>query len=192
MAHALTALRTVLAVPFAWLMSRGDPASTWLAAGALVLAIASDLLDGPVARRTGRASSVGRAFDHSADFLFVTGGLLGGAARGAFPLALPVLVIAAFAQYVIDSYWLHRERELRMSSLGRWNGILYFVPVCADLLLRTGALAWLRLDFAAPLVWWICWALVVTTVLSIADRALALSRTAPDSRGGGTGGRWPR
>ena len=117
----------------------------WLAALAIVLAIATDLLDGPVARRRGTASAAGRAFDHTADFLFVTAGLLGGALRGVFPLLLPILVVIAFAQYVVDSYWLHRTRELRMSPLGRWNGILYFVPSCGDVLVRTGVLSALGL-----------------------------------------------
>ncbi len=181
MAHTLTAIRLALALPFAWLMSRGGGAEAWLAAGAIALAIATDVADGRVARRTGRASAAGRAFDHSSDFVFVTGGLFGGALRDAFPLLLPCLIVIAFAQYVIDSYWLHRVRELRMSSLGRWNGILYFVPLCGDVLVRTGVLGWLGLGLLAPLVGWIAWALVASTVLSIGDRLFALSRRAPDS-----------
>ncbi len=182
MAHLLTGLRLALALPFAWCMSRDGDLSAWLAAAAIAIAIATDLADGPVARRTGRASAAGRVFDHSSDFLFVTGGLVGGALRGAFPPLLPLLVVVAFAQYVIDSYWLHQVRELRMSSLGRWNGILYFVPLVGDVLVRTGLLAALGLGLLAPLVPWIAWALVGSTALSIGDRLLALSRTGPGSR----------
>ena len=181
MAHALTGVRLLLALPFAWWMARGDPASAWLAGGALVLAIATDLLDGPVARRTGRASAAGRAFDHTSDFVFVSAGLLAGAWRGVFPLLLAPLVAVAFAQYVTDSYLLHRERQLRMSALGRWNGIFYFVPLVGDVLVRTGLLEALWLGALAPLVGWIAWGLVVTTLLSIGDRLLALSRKAPGS-----------
>lgn len=163
-------------------MSRGGgDAAAWLAAGAIVLAIVTDLLDGPVARRSGSASAAGRAFDHTSDFLFVTAGLVGGALRGAFPLLLPMLIAVAFAQYVVDSYWLHRQRQLRMSALGRWNGILYFVPLCGDVLVRTGVLAALGLGVLAPLVPWIAWALVASTLLSIGDRVLAFSRTDPGS-----------
>jgi len=180
-AHALTAARLLLAAPFALWMWRGDTASAWLAAAAIVVAIATDLADGVVARKLGTASAAGRAFDHASDFLFVTGGLLGGALRGAFPLLLPALVAVAFAQYVIDSYLLRRERQLVMSNLGRWNGVLYFVPVCGDVLVRTGVLDMIGLGVLTPLVGWIAWALVFSTVASIADRLLALSRTAPGS-----------
>jgi phosphatidylglycerophosphate synthase len=191
MAHALTALRLALALPFAWWMSQGGAAAANWAAFAIALAIATDLADGPIARRSGRASAAGRAFDHTSDFLFVLGGLLGGALRGVFPVLLPVLVAVAFAQYVVDSYWLHRVRELRMSRLGRWNGILYFVPLVGDVLVRTGLLEALSLGVLAPLVPWIAWALVATTLVSIVDRLLALSRKAPDSPGAGTTTRSP-
>ena len=72
-------------------------------------AIVTDLTDGPLARRSGTASPFGGTFDHTTDFLFVVSGLAGGVVRGVIPWLLPVLVVAAFAQYVIDSYWLHRH-----------------------------------------------------------------------------------
>ena len=96
-----------------------------------------------IARRRGTASAAGGLFDHATDCLFVAAGLAGGAARGAFPWVLPALVVAAFAQYVADSYWLHRGRSLRGSRLGRWNGILYFAPLVGDILVRLGW-TWLR------------------------------------------------
>ena len=42
---------------------------------------------------------------------------------------LPALIPFAFGQYVVDSYVWHRQRQLRASFLGRWNGIFYFVPI---------------------------------------------------------------
>ncbi|MBW2280488.1 MAG: CDP-alcohol phosphatidyltransferase family protein [Deltaproteobacteria bacterium] len=176
-AHLLTGTRLVLVAPFALLMLRDDAAARWLAAGSLVLAIATDLLDGPAARRAalrnGRGESAwGRAFDHGTDFLFVTAGLFAMAARGAAPWLLPVLICLAFAQYVVDSYWLGRQRQLRMSTLGRWNGIFYFVPLCADV----GSRALLGGALAQPVLW-LGWALAASTLLSIADRLLALRRS---------------
>ncbi len=56
-------------------------------------------------------------------------GLAGAAMTGAVTPLLPVLVPIAFGQYVVDSYVWHRQRQLRASFLGRWNGILYFVPL---------------------------------------------------------------
>jgi hypothetical protein len=89
------------------------------------------------------------------------------------PWILPLLVAAAFAQYVVDSYWVHRGGALRGSRLGRWNGILYFVPLAGDILVRLG------LQPLAPLVAAIAWVLVGTTVLSMAARLMA-SRRPPE------------
>jgi len=92
MANALTAVRLLLIVPFALLMARGGTRYAVLAALMFAAAVATDLLDGPLARRRGTASAAGGIFDHTVDFLFVTSGLAAGASRGAFPWILPVLV----------------------------------------------------------------------------------------------------
>lgn len=179
MANALTSARVLLTLPFILVMMRDDQGAARLAALVLGTAIATDVLDGLVARRRGLASSLGRLFDHAADCLFVTAGLAAGAARGAFPWALPVLVATAFGQYVVDSYWVDRRRALRPSALGRWNGILYFVPLAGDILARAGVGA-LR-----PVVTVLAWVLVVTTLVSMGERLWAVRRAwrrAPGSR----------
>src|SRR5438128_4643242 len=99
MANALTALRVLLALPFAFLMTWTDRWSAALAGVVLAAAIATDLLDGLVARRHGTDTSVGGVFDHAADCLVVTTGLAAAAALGVLPLMLPLLVAAAFTQY---------------------------------------------------------------------------------------------
>lgn len=174
MATTLTAVRLFLVFPFAFLMARGDGPSATLAGLALVAAIATDLLDGAVARRRETESAVGRFSDHTVDFLFVTSGLVAGATRGVFPWILPLVTTTAFVQYVIDSYWLHGQRELRMSRLGRYNGIFYFVPLCADIFIRMG------LEFLQPLLTPLVWILVVSTVLSMGERLIMVTRKAPD------------
>jgi len=189
MANALTAVRLLLILPFALLMARGGTRYAALAALMFAVAVATDLLDGPLARRRGTASAAGGIFDHTVDFLFVTSGLAAGASRGAFPWILPVLVAIAFAQYVIDSYWLHRGRRLRTSRLGRYNGILYFAPLGGDILIRLG------LTFLQPLLTLLAWILVVTTLISMAERlraVRALSREARESPGEEREGPSPR
>lgn len=190
MANALTLLRLLLAVPFAVAMVAPDARHAAWAAVILAAAIASDLADGALARRLGTASPAGRLLDHTVDVLFVTTGLVAGAARGAFPWILPVLVAAAFAQYAIDSYLVARARELRPSRLGRYNGILYFVPLGGDIAVRLGGHA-LR-----PLLTVVVWLLVASTLSSMAERLwLAVSagrRRGPASPDGGTRARPPR
>lgn len=146
------------------------------------LAVASDLLDGRVARRRGEVSSLGGLLDHSSDALFVASGLGALALHGMIPWPLPILVAAAFVQYALDSRAL-AGRRLRTSELGRLNGIAYFallgVPVVRDAL---------GLGWPSPaLVSGLGWLLVASTLLSMADRAISwtLSRKVRDSPGAG-------
>jgi CDP-diacylglycerol--glycerol-3-phosphate 3-phosphatidyltransferase len=163
-ANALTTLRLLLAAPFALFMARRDARSAGIVLIIWVAALATDFLDGPIARRRGTVSAASRLFDHATDFLFVTSGMFAGASRGAFPWVLPVCVTAAFAQYVIDSYWFHRQAGLRGSKVGRYNGILYFVPPAIDALIRLGAV------FLRPVLTVFVWLLVLSTILSMGQR----------------------
>lgn len=166
MANALTSVRLLLVVPFALYMAPGDERSATFALVVWVAALITDFLDGPIARRRGTVTAWSGTFDHTSDFLFVTSGLFAGALRGAFPWILPILVTAAFAQYVIDSYWIHRHTKLRGSKLGRYNGILYFVPSLLDILGRMG------LHFLDPLFRILVWLLVLSTVISMGQRLM--------------------
>ena len=166
MANALTAVRLLLVLPFAFFMAQGDRRSAVFALIIWVVALITDFLDGPIARRRGTVTAWSGTFDHTSDFLFVTSGLFAGASRGAFPWILPILITAAFAQYVIDSYWIHRHTKLRGSKLGRYNGILYFVPSIMDILIRMG------LHFLEPLLTILVWLLVLSTLVSMAQRLL--------------------
>ncbi len=167
-ANLLTLTRLVSAPVMALAVAHG--AST-LALVLFVAAVASDLLDGRVARRFGEASPLGGFLDHASDALFVASGLAGLAWLALVPALLPPLVVAAFTQYALDSRAL-AGHALRASALGRWNGIAYFVllgiPVVRDGL----ALGWPP----AALITALGWLLVASTLVSMTDRALALLR----------------
>ena len=163
-ANLLTAARLLLVAPFAFYMARGDRHSAAMALGIWVVALATDFADGPVARRSGTVSAFGGTFDHTTDFLFVTTGIFAGAYRGVFPWILPVLIVAAFAQYFIDSYWIHRHAKLRGSKLGRYNGMAYFAPTCMEALIGLGA------RILQPLLTILVWLLVLSTLVSMGQR----------------------
>ena len=180
MHHVLTALRLLLAAPVAWGVARpGAVPGPWLLAAVLV-AVATDYLDGIVARHAGAASDRGRLYDHSVDFVFVVTGLAAAAYAGEVPALLPLLVVAAFTQYVVDSYALHRAKRLRMSSLGRVNGVLYFLPIVLVAALRWDVAAAAR-PLGAVAVALLSWLLVGSTIASMIDRALA-PRAEEDAR----------
>jgi phosphatidylglycerophosphate synthase len=130
------------------------------------LAVVTDLADGRVARYRGQVSPLGGLLDHGSDALFVTAGLSALARSGEVPLLLPIFVFLAFVQYLVDSRGLAGQ-PLRGSSLGRFNGIAYFVllgiPVVRDALSLSQP--------GTPLVRALGWALLASTLASMAFRA---------------------
>jgi len=167
-ANALTGARLALAPLLVWAVCAGEHT---LALACFVLGVGTDLADGRVARRFGEESALGGFLDHATDALFVASGLGALAALGLAPAALPALVLAAFAQYALDSRAL-AGRPLRASALGRCNGIAYFVLLGIPVV-RDG----LRIGWPADTpVLALGWALVATTCVSMLDRGIALLR----------------
>ena len=172
MAHLLTALRLLLAVPAALAFAQPEFMPALFLVTLVGVAIATDFGDGIVARRTDTASPRGQLFDHATDFVFVTSGLAGAAITGQVTVALPIVIVVAFSQYVLDSYFLHRKKQLHMSFLGRWNGMLYFVPL---VLIAVSRLDWAAgvAEIFSTLTVLLGYLLVLSTVASIVDRAIS-------------------
>jgi phosphatidylglycerophosphate synthase len=180
MANALTAVRLALVLPTAAAFARPELLAPGVVVLLLCVAMTTDYLDGRVARTTGTASARGQLFDHGTDCFFVTGGLTGAAMTGLVTPLLPALIPVAFGQYVVDSYVWHRQPQLRASFLGRWNGVLYFVPLvliaASRLPFPAGLASFLRL--AAGVLGYV---LVASTAASMIDRATTSFRSAPGS-----------
>jgi phosphatidylglycerophosphate synthase len=172
MANLLTALRLLLAVPAALAFAQPEFMTPLLLVTLVGVAIATDFGDGIVARRRGTASPRGQLFDHTTDFLFVTSGLAGATIAGQVTVALPIVIVVAFSQYVLDSSFLHRKKQLHMSFLGRWNGMLYFVPL---VLIAVSRLDWAAgvAEIFSTLTEMLSYLLVLSTMASIVDRAIA-------------------
>jgi CDP-diacylglycerol--glycerol-3-phosphate 3-phosphatidyltransferase len=164
LSNGLTSMR-LAAAPFFYALVVGQ--AWWAACAVFWLAVVSDLVDGRLARARNETSAFGGTLDHGSDATFVTLGALALAKAGVVPLLLPVLIVAAFIQYVLDSRIL-MGRELRTSLVGRWNGIFYFVPAGIVVTRET-------LGFTFPpdgFVMVIGWVLVLSTVCSMVDRLL--------------------
>ena len=166
LSNGLTSMRLLAAPFFYWaIVSHG----WWLACLLFWLAVASDVVDGRVARARNETSAFGGALDHGTDATFVTLGQLALVKIGATPELLPILIVVSFFQYAFDSRILS-GRVLRASVIGRWNGIFYFVA--PGILVTREALG---LTFP-PDAWInaLGWLLVVSTVISMADRLIGL------------------
>lgn len=170
-ANALTLLRLVAAPGVVLAILAGQARA---AALLVALAVATDLADGRVARRFGEATRLGGLLDHAVDATFVTAGSAALAWLGVLPAVLPPLIALAFLQYALDSSLLGAG-ALRTSALGRWNGIAYYAVVALPLARDALGSAWP----APPLVYGMGWLLVVSTLVSGADRLRALRRARP-------------
>jgi len=167
-ANLLTLLRFGCIGPCAWAIVSAN----WVTAALLFsLAVITDLVDGPVARRFQHESSLGGLLDHTTDAAFVSVNLAALACVGLTNALLPLLVAAAFIQYLLDSQAL-AGASLNTSWLGKNNGIAYFVLVGIAVIRNAFELHWPSDD-------WIIfggWLLVASTLISMLDRLLALLR----------------
>lgn len=138
-----------------------------LAFGLFCVVVGSDVLDGIIARSTQQASPLGTLIDHGADAIFVTTMAVIFGSVGLIPTALSLLIPIAFIQYVADSS-LISGASLRASKFGRWNGIAYYALAgFAIFVNHFASIPSLQLLLLA------CgWILVVTTVISVAERAI--------------------
>jgi len=131
-ANLLTAVR-VIAIPVLVMGAYSAPRSRLGAAGAViafVAAAASDVWDGRVARRYGRASEAGRVFDHFADIAFLLISLATYVSLGLAPWWVPASIAAAFTFYVIDSRRQNTAApSLIGSRIGHIGGICNYVLV---------------------------------------------------------------
>ncbi len=144
----------------------------WLLQAMIVVcAVATDIVDGRIARRWQQVSPLGGLLDHGSDALFVTATLGALALGGLVPMLLPVLVAAAFTQYVLDSNAL-QGRPLRASFIGRNNGIAYFVLAGFPGMQHALGLYLVPDDY----IYWAGWVLIGTSVISMLDRLVALLR----------------
>jgi phosphatidylglycerophosphate synthase len=168
-ANALTLSRLLMAPALALAIVDG---ADRIAAALFWLAVATDVADGRVARKFGEETPYGRFFDHAADATFATVGTAALAATGALPVVLPFLIALAFTQYAMDSRSTGATTP-RKSRLGHWNGIAYYVIVAVPVMRDAMEIGW-------PGASWILgagWALVATTVVSMASR-LRFARSA--------------
>lgn len=167
-ANALTLIRLLAIGPSVWAITGGY----WgLAAALFLLAVFTDLADGPMARRFGHSSAFGGLFDHGTDALFVSSTLAALAWTGFINPYLPPLVALAFLQYVFDSSAL-AGANLRTSLIGRYNGIAYFVLVGIPVIREALELRWP----ADSLIGALAWLLVASTGISMLERGITLIR----------------
>jgi cardiolipin synthase len=136
--NLVTLLRILLIPVFWWLIVDHDTT----AAGVLVLSgvMATDWVDGLLARRTGQVSEVGKVLDPVADRLAIAAGLIALVVRGAFPLWAALLILVRDGAILVAGALVLAAKRVRIDV--RWIGkVATFSLMCA-----VPWISWGRLD----------------------------------------------
>ncbi len=121
-ADAVSLSRVALMVPFVRFVVAGSP---W-ALMVLAAIVASDLLDGPIARRLGTAGSRGALIDAACDVLVVMSAAVAAALSDARYAGLAAVMAMAFLSYGALSLIIGRFAYTR---LGRYDGVVSYSAI---------------------------------------------------------------
>lgn len=164
--NLLSLSRVGLAIAMAWNVYH----SNWYVAVTILwTAIITDILDGYLARKNNLTSAIGGLMDHGSDAFFVTCTIAALTHHQWAPAVLVYVIPFAFVQYMLDSKALAGQ-PLRASSLGKYNGISYFVFAGFPVMQLTLGITLIPFDWFI----WIGWGLVVTSAISMVDRLVTL------------------
>jgi len=121
--NAVTASRIVMAAGIAWLLVRGESSDVLLAGILLIAALATDGIDGFLARRLGESTLAGALFDLVADRLVTTSALVVSIGQGLWwrtsnlmpfnPYPYAAIVIAGDLTILAGVYIFMRKRPNR-------------------------------------------------------------------------------
>lgn len=106
-------LGRILLLPWVvWLIVR--PATTTVGLAVLAAVLATDWVDGLVARRTGQVSELGRILDPFADRLALAAGIVALVIRGAFPAWAAALIVGRDVAVLVVGAAVLARRGLRI------------------------------------------------------------------------------
>src|SRR5213594_4040515 len=135
----------------------------WLALAIFLVAAATDLLDGFLARRWGQITTIGTLLDPIADKLLISAALISLVQVHAAPAWMVVLIIGReFAVTGLRSIAAAEGYTIKASDLGKTKMIAQVVAISVLLLS-------IPYPSLAPLGAWLMWGVVVFTIASALD-----------------------
>jgi CDP-diacylglycerol--glycerol-3-phosphate 3-phosphatidyltransferase len=175
--NGLTVLRLLLVPVFAWLLLRdgGDDATYRLwAAGVFVIASATDLVDGELARRQGQVTTFGKVADPIADKALTGTALVSLSSLGELPWWVTVVILAREIGVTLLRFWVIRNGVIPASRGGKAKTVAQMVAILMYLLPLTGWLVTVR-----EVVMGLAVLLTIGTGIDYVARARALRRRTP-------------
>jgi cardiolipin synthase len=152
--NAISLLRILLIPLFVVLIVDHDTTTVGLVVFAGV--VATDWVDGTIARRTGQVSELGKILDPVADRLALAAGIVALAVRGVLPGWAAALILVRDAVVIAAGLVVLVRRHARIDV--RWIGKV----ATFSLMVAVPAISWGALDLplaaAAAAVGWVCYA----------------------------------
>jgi cardiolipin synthase (CMP-forming) len=173
--NALSFLRIAFIPVFVWLIV--DPDTTFAGLVLFGVVLATDWVDGAIARAMDQVSELGKILDPVSDRLAIAAGLIALVIRGAFPLWAALLILVRDALILLAGIALLSVRRVRID-------VRYLGKVATfGLMVAIGCIAWGNLGYALAPAFLACgWtffavAIVeyyVATILYVGDLRAAL------------------
>ena len=123
----ISSLRVAVLPIFLYLFNTGAIALCFIL---FAFAVATDLLDGYVARKLKVTSKFGAYHDAVTDFILVTGIYAIFSVNGYYPIWLLLLIIASFAQFLVTSAYAKKLYD----PIGRYIGSALYIGVFLTLI----------------------------------------------------------
>jgi cardiolipin synthase (CMP-forming) len=153
--NLISFLRIALIPVFVVLIVREETTTAGLVLFAVV--VATDWVDGWLARRTRQVSELGKVLDPVADRLSIAAGLIALAVRGAFPWWAALLILVRDAVVLVVGAILLAGRKVRIDV--RWVGKLATFSLMASVVWVAWGSLGLPLAEAATVMGWAAYAI---------------------------------
>lgn len=168
--NALSVSRMVMSVPLAVGLYRflAEGTSGRMVILILLMMLATDVLDGRLARRWGCTSDTGAVLDVAGDLLMALLSAIAMCAAETVTLLVPSMEVLLIAQFFITSRISDGRMRLRYDILGRMAGIMFMLMPLAVVLIRL-----MDPNAVAPMTLMVVMA-VTLSVASMAARASSI------------------
>ena len=151
-----------------------DPDTTTAGVILFAVVIATDWVDGTIARRTGQVTELGKVLDPVADRLAIAAGIIALVIRGVFPVWAAVAILARDLVVLLAGAYVLSRTHVRLDV--RWIGKV----ATFSLMVAVPAVSWGALDLplgaAGTTIGWVCF------TVGIVEYYLAAFAYARDAR----------
>lgn len=135
--NLITIVRILLAPIFMWMLladNGADGGLRWAAAGLFIVAIATDGIDGAIARKHNLVTDLGKLLDPIADKILTGGALVCLSILGELPWWVTIVILVREIGITVFRFVMLRDRVIPASRGGKLKTILQSVAISLALL----------------------------------------------------------